>query len=92
LATRTLIVAASLKPARWRNERGHAPRGNVTLTTSARRTEKIRAPNRKNRRCGKKCLHRCAIALMSRSPNFARACGRVPVGGHPDKRPDSRPE
>ena len=23
-------------------------------------------------------------------PNFARACGRVPVGGHPDKRPDSR--
>ena len=31
-------------------------------------------------------------AIMSRSPNFARACGRVPVGGHPDKRPDSRPE
>jgi hypothetical protein len=29
---------------------------------------------------------------MSRPPNFARACGRVPVGGHPDKRPDSRPE
>jgi len=25
-------------------------------------------------------------------PNFARACGRVSVGGHPDKRPDSRPE
>ncbi len=24
-------------------------------------------------------------------PNFARACGRVSVGGHPDKRPDSRP-
>jgi hypothetical protein len=24
------------------------------------------------------------------SPNFARACGRVSVGGHPDKRPDSR--
>jgi hypothetical protein len=23
---------------------------------------------------------------------FARACGYVPVGGHPDKRPDSRPE
>src|SRR5918912_3884629 len=23
-------------------------------------------------------------------PNFARACGRVLVGGHPDKRPDSR--
>src|SRR5580704_8195819 len=23
-------------------------------------------------------------------PNFARACGRVSVGGHPDKRPDSR--
>ena len=29
---------------------------------------------------------------MCRPPNFARACGRVPVGGHPDKRPDSRPE
>src|SRR5580698_7436076 len=25
-------------------------------------------------------------------PNFARACGRVSIGGHPDKRPDSRPE
>jgi len=25
-------------------------------------------------------------------PKFARACGRVSVGGHPDKRPDSRPE
>jgi hypothetical protein len=23
-------------------------------------------------------------------PKFARACGRVSVGGHPDKRPDSR--
>jgi hypothetical protein len=40
----------------------------------------------------KKLLHRCANALMSRPPNFARACGRVSVGGHPDKRPDSRPE
>ena len=29
--------------------------------------------------------HICAL------PNFARACGRVSVGGHPDKRPDSRP-
>jgi hypothetical protein len=38
----------------------------------------------------------CGIAVMSSLicplPNFARACGRVPVGGHPDKRPDSRPE
>jgi hypothetical protein len=25
-----------------------------------------------------------------RSPNFARACGCVPVGGSPDKRPESR--
>jgi hypothetical protein len=40
----------------------------------------------------KKFLHPLPNALMSRSPNFARACGRVPVGGHPDKRPDSRPE
>jgi len=31
-------------------------------------------------------------ALISRLPKFARACGRVSVGGHPDKRPDSRPE
>ena len=30
-------------------------------------------------------------ALSTPSPNFARACGRVLVGGHPDKRPDSRP-
>ena len=28
--------------------------------------------------------------LSTPLPNFARACGRVPVGGHPDKRPDSR--
>ena len=30
--------------------------------------------------------------LFAPLPNFARACGRVSVGGHPDKRPDSRPE
>ena len=28
--------------------------------------------------------------LICGMPNFARACGRVSVGGHPDKRPDSR--
>jgi hypothetical protein len=27
-----------------------------------------------------------------RLTQFARACGRVPIGGHPDKRPDSRQE
>ena len=27
---------------------------------------------------------------MCRSPKFARACGRVSIGRHPDKRPDSR--
>src|SRR6516162_7495554 len=27
---------------------------------------------------------------MSPSPKFARACGRVSIGRHPDKRPDSR--
>ena len=32
------------------------------------------------------------LLLIADSPNFARACGRVSVGGHPDKRPDSRPE
>ncbi|BBF93716.1 hypothetical protein BLTE_24010 [Blastochloris tepida] len=31
------------------------------------------------------------FVLSAGLPNFARACGRVPVGGHPDKRPDSRP-
>jgi len=31
------------------------------------------------------------MLLFPRLPNFARACGRVSVGGHPDKRPDSRP-
>lgn len=30
--------------------------------------------------------------LSADLPNFARACGRVSVGGHPDKRPDSRPK
>jgi hypothetical protein len=34
----------------------------------------------------------CSTRLFRELPNFARACGRVPVGGHPDKRPDSRPE
>src|SRR5207247_4935850 len=29
-------------------------------------------------------------SLISFLPNFARACGRVSIGGHPDKRPDSR--
>src|SRR5581483_9978821 len=33
-----------------------------------------------------------AIRLFRIPPYFARACGRVSVGGHPDKRPDSRPE
>ncbi len=31
-----------------------------------------------------------ANSLIWESPNFARACGRVVIGGHPDKRPDSR--
>src|SRR6266508_586708 len=29
-------------------------------------------------------------SIISCAPNFARACGRVSIGGHPDKRPDSR--
>ena len=29
-------------------------------------------------------------APMCGSPKFARACGRVSIGRHPDKRPDSR--
>ena len=59
--------------------------GNARVTISTHLLEKFRAK-------AKKLLHRLLNALMSRPPNFARACGRVPVGGHPDKRPDSRPE
>jgi hypothetical protein len=59
--------------------------GKARVTISNRAREKIFAK-------AKKLLHRVFNALMSPPPNFARACGRVPVGGHPDKRPDSRPE
>jgi len=58
---------------------------NARVTISTHLREKFRAK-------AKKLLHRLLNALISRPPNFARACGRVPVGGHPDKRPDSRPE
>ena len=68
-----------------RSSRTHGRRGNARLTIPVRAREKICAE-------AKKLLHRVANALISRPPNFARACGRVPVGGHPDKRPDSRPE
>src|SRR6202045_1384959 len=40
----------------------------------------------------KKSCTGVALRLHTRLPNFARACGRVSIGGHPDKRPDSRPE
>src|SRR5215475_4343376 len=39
-----------------------------------------------------KPLRELSKSLISSLPNFARACGRVSIGGHPDKRPDSRPE
>jgi hypothetical protein len=35
-------------------------------------------------------LQYSSIATMCGSPKFARACGRVSIGRHPDKRPDSR--
>jgi hypothetical protein len=38
----------------------------------------------------KKSLRHRVKTHISRVPNFARACGRVSVGGYPDKRPDSR--
>ena len=38
----------------------------------------------------KKLARRSGIDYFEPSPNFARACGRVSIGGHPDKRPDSR--
>jgi hypothetical protein len=41
---------------------------------------------------GRYLLQWIAVGTNCASPNFARACGRVSVGGHPDKRPDSRPE
>ena len=41
---------------------------------------------------GAKLLHGFWKSLICNLPNFARACGRVSIGGHPDKRPDSRPE
>src|SRR5690348_8178231 len=37
-----------------------------------------------------KRLHAGTNSLTFFTPNFARACGRVSIGGHPDKRPDSR--
>ncbi len=37
------------------------------------------------------CCEKEESPLCTSLPNFARACGRVPVGGHPGKRPDSRP-
>ena len=40
----------------------------------------------------KNLLQSMTAAISCASPKFARACGRVSVGGHPDKRPDSRPE
>ena len=90
---------ARAQAARWRplerfniSQRSAPPRealdkrdDNARVTISTLLREKFRAK-------AKKLLHRLLNALMSRPPNFARACGRVPVGGHPDKRPDSRPE
>ena len=89
---------ARAQAARWR-------RSNIPTSLSAARRAAARgarqarrqrsrnhfdSPARKISREGKKLLHRLLNALMSRPPNFARACGRVSVGGHPDKRPDSR--
>jgi hypothetical protein len=55
------------------------------VTIDAQRAKKL-ARKQKN-----SCIV-LARRLFRELPNFARACGRVPVGGHPDKRPDSRPE
>ncbi len=41
---------------------------------------------------GRKRLAPGCESVITPLPNFARACGCVPVGGHPDKRPDSRPK
>ncbi|VTZ27161.1 hypothetical protein MPC4_30213 [Methylocella tundrae] len=38
----------------------------------------------------KKCLCSARISLFLPLPIFARACGRVSVGGDPDKRPVNR--
>ena len=52
-------------------------------------------PGQGERNCPSGKEFSCIVAgqrLLASPPNFARACGRVSVGGHPDKRPDSRPE
>src|ERR1700752_529978 len=57
----------------------------------------MQAPVAKFRAVTKKFAHgrrfflQCRFdPIMCRSPKFARACGRVSIGRHPDKRPDSR--
>jgi hypothetical protein len=58
------------------------PRVNRALSLA--RPAPIRAKGRKN------LLRSGRFVRISALPNFARACGRVPVGGHPEKSPDSR--
>ena len=70
-----------------------APR-NADSSTSVRYTAERFEPDACKIRVnndGKNACDAGALRLSHALPNFARACGRVSVGGHPDKRPDSRP-
>ena len=69
------------------------PRPGVSFVTGAapRWRGKTRSRVLKNFRPQRRIfLQYLPIATMCRSPKFARACGRVSIGRHPDKRPDSR--
>ena len=78
---------------------GLHPRRHARRAVHHAKLESARAPRRRvlNKLAndflarGKKtsCIPR-TFFLFRELPNFARACGRVSVGGHPDKRPDSR--
>ncbi|HKH80370.1 MAG TPA: hypothetical protein VKA03_01940 [Methylovirgula sp.] len=46
--------------------------------------------NSRRHDCLKKTLVMCADILIFDLPIFARACGRVSIGGDPDKRPVNR--
>src|ERR1043166_9557072 len=61
--------------------RGHALRDSRNISLVVRSEIACRREDR---------LTSSLSVLLEDSPYFARACGRVSVGGHPDKRPDSR--
>jgi hypothetical protein len=80
-------VAQGQSPALPAKRAAGSQTGLCSRKARARGTEQV----------GEKIPHSCRIllqctfdAITCRSPNFAPACGRVSIGRHPDKRPDSR--